>query len=298
MIGKTISHYRILEKLGEGGMGVVYKAEDTKLKRTLALKFLPPESMRDAQAKARFFREAQAAAALSHPNVCTVYEVDEADGHTFIAMDLVDGGSLRDRIARRPLALEEALELAVQVAEGLSAAHESDIVHRDIKPGNILMTKRGRAEIVDFGLAKLAQEPRLTRAGSTTGTVAYMSPEQAAGTDVDHRTDIWALGVVLYEMVSGRRPFRGNQDHAVVRSILDDQPEPLTALRTGVPLELERIVGKCMYKEPGERYQTVADLLADLHHLQRELREDLPQGRTTVLPTPVDGASDGRGGFS
>jgi non-specific serine/threonine protein kinase len=264
MLGKTISHYTIIEKLGEGGMGVVYKAEDTKLKRTVALKFLPGELTRDADAKARFNREAQAAAALNHPNICTIHEVGEHEGQSFIAMELVEGQSLKDRIERGPLPIDDALSIAIQIGEGLHEAHEKGIVHRDIKPGNIMLTPRGQAKILDFGLARLGADTKLTKTQTTLGTVAYMSPEQASGKDVDRRTDIWSLGVVLYEMITGQRPFAGEYEAAVVHSILNDAPEPVTARRSNVPMELERIIGKALAKNPSERYPHVEDMLVDL----------------------------------
>ncbi len=284
MIGKTISHYKILEKLGEGGMGVVYKAEDTKLKRAVALKFLPPEMMRDPEAKARFLHEAQAAAALNHPHICTVYEIGEAEGQIFIAMALIEGGSFRDKIRRGPLRLDEAVDLAAQIAEGLTAAHKKGIVHRDIKPGNVMLTPEGRPKIMDFGLAKSPGQTKLTRAGTTTGTVAYMSPEQSRGEDVDHRTDIWSFGAMLYEMLTGRRPFRGDRDQAVIHSILNDEPDPITGLRTGVPMELERIVAKAMAKRPGERYQHVDDMLVDLKALGKAMDTDSATSATVLRP--------------
>ncbi len=269
MIGKTISHYRVLEKLGEGGMGVVYKAEDLKLKRTIALKFLPPELTREPEAKARFEHEAQAAAALSHPNIGTIYEIDEVEGQLFIAMECVEGRSLKDRIAAGPLKLDEALELGLQIAAGLQEAHEKGIVHRDIKPSNIMITPRGVPKILDFGLAVSRERTRLTRTGATLGTVAYMSPEQASGEVADRRSDIWALGVVLYEMLSGSTPFGGRQEQAVFYAILNDAHEPLTSRRTGIPVELERIVDKCLAKDPGLRFQHVDELLVDLRRLQQ-----------------------------
>ena len=270
MIGKTISHYKILEKLGEGGMGVVYKAEDTKLKRTVALKFLPPAFSLDPEAKSRFIQEAQAASALQHTNICTIHDIDETDdGQMFICMDYYEGKTLNQKIKSGPVKIKEAIEIAIQVAQGLARAYERGIVHRDIKPANIMITKDGIAKILDFGIAKLAGQARLTKTGTTTGTAAYMSPEQTRGEDVDHRTDIWSLGTVLYEMVTGQLPFKGDYEQAVVYSILNEEPEPLTVLRTGVPVEIERIVKKCIEKNPAERYQTAGDLVADLHHLQR-----------------------------
>ncbi|UCE18627.1 MAG: serine/threonine protein kinase, partial [Gemmatimonadota bacterium] len=264
MIGETISHYKILEKIGEGGMGVVYLVEDTKLKRTVALKFLPPELTRDSEAKERFIHEARAAAALSHSNICTIHEIDESEGQSFIAMEHMEGGSLKDKISEGPLKLDEAMDIAIQVAQGLDKAHQKGIVHRDIKPANIFVTEDGVVKILDFGLAKLRGQKKLTKEGTTVGTVAYMSPEQTRGDEVDHRTDIWSLGIVLYEMVTGQLPFKGDYDQAVVYSILNEETEPMTGLRTGVPMELERIAKKTMKKNPDERYQNISDMLVDL----------------------------------
>ncbi|UCE19254.1 MAG: protein kinase [Gemmatimonadota bacterium] len=270
MIGNTISHYRILEKLGEGGMGVVYKAEDTKLKRTVALKFLPAELTKDPEAKERFIHEAQAASALDHSNICTIHEINEtSDGQIFIVMACYDGETLEEKIRRGPLKLETALHIAIQIVEGIKEAHDKKIVHRDIKSANIMITSGGQVKVMDFGLAKLRGKTKLTREGTTLGTVAYMSPEQARGEEVDHRSDIWSLGVVLYEMVTGQRPFQGDYDQAVMYSIINEMPESVTGLRTGVPLELERIVFKCLQKDPGERYQTASGLLADFRHYLR-----------------------------
>jgi len=268
MLGKTISHYRIVEKLGEGGMGVVYEAEDMKLKRTVALKFLHPVLTRDAEAKARFIHEAQAAAALNHSHICTIFEIDEHEGQSFIAMELIEGQSLKDRIERGPLPIDEALSIAIQTGEGLSEAHAKGIVHRDIKPGNIMLTSRGQAKILDFGLARLGAQSKITKADTTLGTAAYMSPEQSSGKETDRRTDIWSLGVVLYEMVAGQRPFMGDYEAAVVHSILNDEPEPLTSRRSNVPVELERVVRKALAKNASERYQHVEDMLVDLRALQ------------------------------
>ena len=239
MIGKTISHYNITRELGAGGMGVVYEAVDTKLDRTVALKFLPPESTRDPDAKARFVHEAKAASAIDHPNVCNIYEIDETDdGQLFLAMACYEGETLKDPIARGPLPLDDVLDITRQVAEGLTEAHARDIVHRDIKPANIFITEGGLAKILDFGLAKLAGLTQLTQEGTTLGTAHYMSPEQVGGQEVDHRSDLWCLGVVLYEMITGRVPFQGDHAQAVTYAILNSDPEPITGLRTGVPLEL------------------------------------------------------------
>ncbi len=270
MIGKLISHYRIIEKLGEGGMGVVYKAEDTKLGRTVALKFLPPDLTRDSEAKKRFIQEARAASALDHPNICTVHEIDEtAEGQLFIAMACYEGESLKTKIERGPLALDEALDIAVQIAQGLAKAHERKIIHRDIKPANILVTNDGLVKIVDFGLAKLAGM-KLTKTGSTLGTAQYMSPEQARGEEVDARSDIFSLGAVLYEMLTGKHAFPGEYDQATLYAIMNEEPPPVTSLRSGIPMELERIVKKAFAKKPAERYQHSADLIVDLKGAARE----------------------------
>jgi serine/threonine protein kinase/Tfp pilus assembly protein PilF len=291
MLGKTISHYRILEKLGEGGMGVVYKAEDTKLKRLVALKFLPPELTRDAESKARFIQEAQAASALDHPNICTIYEVGGTEeGQTFIAMAYYGGEDLKTRIERGPLKLDEALDIAAQIAQGLAKAHSQEIVHRDIKPANILVTQDGLVKIVDFGLAKLAGA-KLTKTGRTLGTAQYMSPEQARGEAFDHRTDIWSLGIVLYEMITGAHAFPGEYEQATLYAIMNEEPSPVTALRAGVPLELERIVGKCLQKDPRERYQSAADLIADLLHLEKTIGAGKQSRR--LRPPPATGAARG-----
>jgi serine/threonine protein kinase/tetratricopeptide (TPR) repeat protein len=280
MIGKTISHYRILEKLGEGGMGVVYKAEDLKLKRIVALKFLPSELTRDSEAKERFIQEAQAASALDHPNICNVHEIGETeDEQIFIAMACYEGETLKDKIKCGPVDLDEAIRVAIQVSEGLAKAHARGIVHRDIKPANIIVTDDGVAKILDFGLAKLAGQVRLTRTSSTLGTVAYMSPEQARGDEVDSRTDIWSLGVVVYEMVAGQLPFRGEYEPALMYSIVNDNPRLMRSLRSGVPRELERVVEKTLAKRPDERYGSVTDLLADLRALSEEESERLRAGR-------------------
>ena len=272
MIGTTISHYKIVEKLGGGGMGVVYKAEDTKLRRIVALKFLSPDLARDEQAKTRFVHEAQAASALRHPNICTIHDIDEtADNRLFIVMDFYEGKTLKEMIESGPLPIDKAIDVAIQVAQGLAKAHESGVVHRDIKPANILIGQDGIARIVDFGLAKLSGQTMLTKAGSTLGTEAYMSPEQARGESVDHRTDIWSLGVTMYEMVTGQPPFKSEYHDGLVYSLLNEQPSPMTGLRTGVPMELERITGKCVEKKAADRYQHADELLVDLRSLKRRV---------------------------
>ncbi len=256
--------YKIIEKIGEGGMGIVYKAEDTRLDRTVALKFLPPELLREKEAKKRFIQEAKAAAALDHPNICTVYEVDEADGQTFIAMSYIEGQSLKDKLKEGPLNVDEAKDIALQVAEGLKEAHEKGIVHRDIKPANIMLTEKGQAKITDFGLAKLSWGVDLTKPATIMGTVAYMSPEQARGEEVDHRTDIWSLGAMLYEMLSGERPFQKAQEQALIYSILNDNPTPLSMLRSDIPTQIEHVIEKALAKKMKERYQHIAELIGDL----------------------------------
>ena len=286
MVGQTISHYKITEKLGEGGMGVVYKAEDTKLKRPVALKFLSPHLLSDTEAKARFIREAQAAAALNHPNICTVHEIDEAAGRTFIVMAFLEGASLDTKIEAGPLKLNEALDFAIQTAQGLQAAHGKRIVHRDIKPANLMVTPQGAKQLVtimDFGLAQLADRSKLTQGPTALGTVSYMSPEQAQGMELDHRTDLWALGVVIYEMVTGQRAFQGHYDQAITYSIQHEDPEPMTALRTGVPMELELLANKCLVKDRERRYQHTDELLLDLE----TLREKLKSGKSAILRTGV-----------
>ncbi|UCF79217.1 MAG: protein kinase [Candidatus Eiseniibacteriota bacterium] len=274
MIGKTISHYKILEKLGEGGMGVVYKAEDTKLRRPVALKFLPPELTRDPKAKERFVQEAQAASALEHQNICNIHEIDETeDGRLFICMACYSGETLKQRIARGPVGLEEAVNTAAQIATGLSKAHEKGIIHRDIKPANIFVTADGQVKIVDFGLAKLAGEVSLTRTGTTVGTVAYMSPEQARGEQVDHRTDIWSLGVTLYEIITGVLPFRSAHEQAVIYAILNTDPEPIRAIRTDVPFQLEQVISRALAKRRFDRFQRAEELLSELEELKAQFSD-------------------------
>lgn len=266
MIGSVfLGRYKILEELGRGGMGVVYKAQDTKLGRNVALKFLPPDLTRDPVAKERFVNEARAASALDHPNICIVHEIEEADdGRIFISMGWYEGETLKERIERGLPDIGEAMDIAIQVSEGLEDAHEKGIVHRDIKPSNIMVTVKGQAKIMDFGLAKLAGQTRITRTGTTMGTVAYMSPEQARGEDIDHRTDIWSWGVVLYEMLTGERPFKGEYDQAVVYSILNEEHRPVSEIKRGIPTEVEAIVDRCLKKDPSERYQSSGELATDL----------------------------------
>jgi len=256
--------YAISGEIGRGGMGVVYKAEDIKLKRTVALKFLPPELAVYPEAKERFIREAQAAAALSHPNICTIHEAEEADGQPYIAMENVSGESLRQKVAKGPMDAGLAVDIAVQVASGLEAAHLRGIIHRDIKSANIMVTEKGQAKIMDFGLAKVAGESQLTKETHTIGTIAYMSPEQAQGEDLDKRTDIWSFGVVLYEMLTGQMPFRGDRESIVLHSIVGAEPKPLRQLKGDIPVELQRIIDRALKKKREDRYASAAEMAVDL----------------------------------
>jgi serine/threonine protein kinase/Tol biopolymer transport system component len=269
--GRTVGHYEILEILGGGGMGIVYKARDTRLARVVALKFLPPELTRDPQAKERFEQEARAASSLDHPNLCTILELGETpDGRLYLAMPCYDGETLRRRIEGGPLPIDEAIDVALQIARGLAKAHRNGIIHRDIKPANLIVTSDGVVKILDFGLAKLVGSAAISQTGSSAGTPAYMSPEQARGDEVDARTDLWSLGVVLYELLSGRRPFRGEREQAVIYSILHEKPQPLRELRPEVSPELARIVERLMAKEPAARYPSVEEALGDLRVLRGE----------------------------
>lgn len=263
--GHQMGPYRLLREIGGGGMGTVYEAEDTRLGRRVAVKLLPPEYSRDRRAKERFLREARAAAAVDHPNLCTVHDVGESDGRLYIVLSFYEGETLKERIRRGPLPVAEARDIAIQVARGLARAHEAGIVHRDVKPANVMLTRRGEAKILDFGIARLqGDEASLTRTGASWGTPAYMSPEQARGEPVDGRTDVWSLGVMLYEMLAGRRPFGGDSMEAVVSAILTREPEPLERVRPDVPPELARVVERALTKDPAERYGSAAEMLADL----------------------------------
>jgi non-specific serine/threonine protein kinase len=297
MIGRTISHYRIVGKLGKGGMGVVYKAKDTRLDREVALKFLPDGMAQDQQALERFRREAKAASALNHPNICTVYDIGEESGKAFIVMEYLDGTVLKDLIGGYPMELDRLVEISCEIADAIAAAHVKNIIHRDIKPANIFMSEHGHAKILDFGLAKIAvpdtEESKfrtltVTQTGIAMGTLPYMSPEQLHGRHVDHRTDIYSLGAVLYEMATGQGPFVGGTTAELISSILRDKPKPVSGLRAEIPMGLEQIIERCLAKEPAERYASVRELRGALELLRRETSSGF---QSVSMPDTSGGAS-------
>ena len=309
MIGTTVSHYRVVEKIGDGGMGVVYRAEDTRLGRSVALKFLPRDLAEKPQALERFQREARAASALNHSGICTVHEIDEHEGQWFIALELLEGQTLRERIGGQPLEMPALLDLGIQMADALEAAHGKGVVHRDLKPANVFVTPRGQAKLMDFGLAKLAHDaapsdsserpteaaPELTSAGTVMGTVAYMSPEQVRGEALDERTDLFSLGVVLYEMATGQQAFSGATTGVVFEGILNREPARPSEANPAVPAELDRIIGKALERDKDVRYQTARDLLADLKRLRRDTtsgRKAAAAGQSTAA-MPVAAAPSG-----
>jgi serine/threonine protein kinase len=280
--------YKILEELGRGGMGVVYKARDTRLDCTVALKFLPPELTKDEEAKKRFIQEAKAAATLNHPHICTIYEIDEAEEKTFISMEYIEGQSLKDKLKEGPLSIDEAKDIALQVASGLEKAHKKGIVHRDIKPANIMINDEGQAKITDFGLAKLSWGVDLTKPATIMGTVAYMSPEQARGEEVDHRTDIWSLGAILYEMLTGKRPFEKEQEQSMIYAILNDRPIPLSLLRSDIPTHIEHVIERALAKKATERYQNVGEFMQDL---KQSHVVTFPKAEKSVIVLPFENLS-------
>jgi serine/threonine protein kinase len=284
--GTMISHYRIVEMIGAGGMGVVYRAVDTRLDRVVALKFLPPHLLCDADARTRFEHEAKSASALNHPNITTIYEIDEDGGQCFIAMEFIDGQSLREIFKDRVLDMDEVLDIALEIGQGLDAAHRRDVVHRDIKPDNIMVTADNRVKIMDFGLAKLRGATRVTRTATTVGTLQYMSPEQAQGKDTDQRSDIFSFGAVLYEMITGRKAFRGDNEAAVINSILNQEPEPLARYKRDVPDGVQRIVDKALAKDKEERYQHADGMVADLKRERRISERIDPSTVTQVQSAP------------
>jgi len=290
MIGKTILHYKILEKLGEGGMGVVYKAEDSKLKREVAIKFLPHHISANKEECQRFEIEAQAAAALNHPNIATIHAIEEYDNQFFIVMEYLEGSELKEKISKGKLSLDESLDIIEQIAKGLQAAHQKGIIHRDIKSSNIMITQTGTVKVMDFGLAKVRGTSQITKFGTTLGTTAYMSPEQSRGEHVDHRTDIWSLGVIMYEMLAGRMPFKGDFEQAVIYSILNEDPESIVSIKDGIPIKLEQIVRKSLIKDPDNRYQSMDEIIKDLKEIKNK-KEIAAESEKAIAVLPFENIS-------
>jgi len=289
MIGKTLSHYKVLDYLGGGGMGVVYKAEDIKLKRTVALKFLPLEFTRNPEAKTRFMKEAQAASALDHPRIGTIYEVNETDdGHMYIAMAFYKGETLKDVLQRGPIPLKRVVELVLQVANGLASAHEKEITHRDIKPANIMITEDGFVKIVDFGLAKLGDSTKITKSGMAMGTPAYMSPEQVKGTQVDHRSDIWSLGIIFYELLTGQLPFRGENELSMLYNIVNEEPPPASQFNPEIPSQIDKIIHHSIVKNTSERYASINEFIEDLKQVQAAGSELINADKSTTITLDPD----------
>ncbi len=268
MIGETILHYKILEKLGEGGMGIVYKAQDTKLNRTVALKFLPSRINQDEVAKARFLQEAQAVAALNHSHICTIYSIEEFDGSVFMVMEYLEGGTLNEKIPFQKI--NDALNIAIEVGEALQEAHSKGIVHRDIKADNIMLTSKGQAKVMDFGLAKLKGALKLTRTSSTVGTLGYMSPEQIQGGEVDNRSDIFSFGVLLFEMLTGKLPFRGEHEAAIVYSIVNEEPQDIALYVPALSPLVVGLIQRCLEKDPEDRYQNMQDAVSEIRRSQKK----------------------------
>ncbi|MGA8264843.1 MAG: serine/threonine-protein kinase, partial [Ignavibacteriaceae bacterium] len=291
-IGQNIFHYIIVEKLGEGGMGVVYKAEDTKLKRDVAIKFLPHQISDNKEERQRFEIEAQAAAALNHPNIATIHAIEESEKEVFIVMEFINGIELKQKISKALPSIEESLNIIEQTSQGLKAAHDKGITHRDIKSSNVMITESGQIKIMDFGLAKMKGVSHITRFGTTLGTTAYMSPEQARGEQVDHRTDIWSLGVIAFELLTGKTPYEGEFEQAIIYSILNEEPKSVLSVRKDVPLKLDQLVMKMLSKNKEHRYQNVSEILLDLKELKLKSKQaPVEKEKKTIAVLPFENIS-------